>query len=157
MSQDLINHSPDLKRLVDEGYCISIVSGHLLVERIPYVSENKEVLYGTIVSTLETSDGRTVRPQNHKVWFIGEPPCKWDGKRYDEIINNTNRHELGENLVVNLMFSTKPKPDSYTDYHHKIYTHINLLSAQAEKIDSTATARHNRPPEISEDSDVLVY
>ncbi|MFR7634026.1 MAG: DUF6791 domain-containing protein, partial [Streptococcus salivarius] len=43
MSQQLINHSPDLKRLRDEGYEIEVHGGHLLVHHIPYVRSNKEI------------------------------------------------------------------------------------------------------------------
>jgi len=38
MLAPLINHSPDLKRLQDEGYKLELRDGHQLVHRIPYVS-----------------------------------------------------------------------------------------------------------------------
>ena len=37
MSQQLINHSPDLKQLRDEGYHIVVYGGYLLIHHIPYV------------------------------------------------------------------------------------------------------------------------
>lgn len=46
MSVQLINHSPDLKRLMDEGYNLSIKNGILVIKDIPYVNNNKEVCTG---------------------------------------------------------------------------------------------------------------
>ncbi len=52
MSQQLIDRSPDLKQLRDEGYDLSIKSSLLLIARIPYLNSSKEVRYGTIVCPL---------------------------------------------------------------------------------------------------------
>ena len=54
MSQQLINHSPDLKRLRDEGYEIEIRGGYLLIHHIPYVDQNKQIQLGVLVSTLDS-------------------------------------------------------------------------------------------------------
>jgi hypothetical protein len=37
MSPPPIRLSPDLTRLVDEGYDIDVVAGHLVIRRVPYV------------------------------------------------------------------------------------------------------------------------
>jgi len=157
MSQELINHSQDLQRLIQDGYAVSIVSGHLLIERVPYVAESKEVKFGKLVSTLETSGEKTVPPKDHKVYFIGSPPHKSDGTKYDQIIHNTNQHVLGDGLIANVMFSTKPKPLPYNDYYHKMVTHVNLITAHAQKLDSTVTAKTNTSPVLMESQRVLAY
>lgn len=60
MSQQLINHSPDLKRLRDEGYEIEVRGGYLLIHHIPFVDQNREIQYGVLVSTLTlSSNNRT--------------------------------------------------------------------------------------------------
>ena len=41
MSQQLISHSPDLKRLRDEGYEIEVRGGYLLIHHIPFVDDPK--------------------------------------------------------------------------------------------------------------------
>ena len=52
MSQLLINHSPELKRLRDEGYNTSIIANHLVVDDIPYVTSSREVKIGKLVTDL---------------------------------------------------------------------------------------------------------
>ena len=55
MSQRLINRSPDLKKLRDEGYEIAIVSGFLVVRDVPYVNSKQEVKLADLVSELVLS------------------------------------------------------------------------------------------------------
>ena len=44
----LINHSPDLKKLRDEGYDLEVRSGHLLVKDVRYVNSHKKVARGVL-------------------------------------------------------------------------------------------------------------
>ena len=46
MSHPLINRSPDLKKLRDEGYCLE-TRWLLLVHGVPYVNTRREVRRGT--------------------------------------------------------------------------------------------------------------
>ncbi|MBO9684456.1 MAG: ThiF family adenylyltransferase, partial [Flavisolibacter sp.] len=63
MQHELISHSPDLKRLKDEGYGIQIKGGLLIVHQIPYLNEKKEIAYGKLVSELNLQGGtRTIQP-----------------------------------------------------------------------------------------------
>jgi len=80
MSQKPISRSRDLKRLRDEGYDLEIRSGYLLVKDVPHVNSGKEVKCGTIVSKLMLAGDITVRPDNHVAYFMGEHPCREDGK-----------------------------------------------------------------------------
>ena len=48
MSNELINHSPDLQRLVAEGYEISIRADHLLVGTVPYINAQGAIAFGVL-------------------------------------------------------------------------------------------------------------
>ena len=74
MSQQLINHSPDLKRLQDEGYKLELRDGHLLVHRIPYVNSSSEIGEGVLVTDLDLAGDKTVKPRSHVIHFIGDQP-----------------------------------------------------------------------------------
>ena len=50
MSRQLVGHSPDLKRLQDEGYDIEVSNSNYLLVRVPYVTSGKQVARGTLVS-----------------------------------------------------------------------------------------------------------
>ena len=62
MSQRLIDRSPDLKHLRDEGYDIETRSGHLLIKSVPYVNERRELKIGTLVTVLTMNGDCTQRP-----------------------------------------------------------------------------------------------
>jgi len=52
MSLKLINHSPDLKRLRDEGYFIQIQGALLLLREVPYLNAQRQVQIGRLISTI---------------------------------------------------------------------------------------------------------
>jgi hypothetical protein len=79
MSLQLINHSPDLKQLLDEGYDIEIRSGYLLLKNVPYVDAQRNIKYGTLVSKLTLANNITTVPDDHVAYFSGEYPCHQDG------------------------------------------------------------------------------
>ena len=55
MSSSLVSRSPDLLRLRDEGYDLEIRANYLLVHHVPYVTAERTVAYGTLVSELSTT------------------------------------------------------------------------------------------------------
>lgn len=138
----LINHSPDLLRLQEEGYQLEISGGYIIVHHIPYVTAAKEIKYGFLVCALTlASPTRTGKPPDHTIYFSGETPCHADGSALTEIINNSNRQQLTESIVINHYFSSKPKSGNYENYYDKIRTYSEILSAQAKAIDSSVTTK----------------
>src|SRR5438270_1704472 len=109
MSYKLINRSPDLKRLRDEGYDLAIRSGFLLVRDIPYLNSAKEVKRGTLVTKLILAGDVTERPDDHVAYFEGEYPCREDGSEIEQIRNNSSRRELADGVFIDHTFSAKPK------------------------------------------------
>src|SRR5271170_7116355 len=129
MSQKPISHSPDLKRLRDEGYDLEIRSAYLLVKDVPYVNSSKQVKRGTLVSKLMLAGDVTVRPDNHVAHFMGEHPCREDGKEIDQIKSESARRELASDVVVDHRFSAKPQPSSfYEDYYAKVTKYVTIFS-----------------------------
>jgi hypothetical protein len=53
MSQRLISRSPDLQRLQNEGYEVSITGGKLLIGHVPFRNAAGEVDYGILISDLQ--------------------------------------------------------------------------------------------------------
>jgi molybdopterin/thiamine biosynthesis adenylyltransferase len=140
MSQQLINHSPDLKRLRDEGYEIEVHGGHLLVHHIPYVRSNKEIQLGTLVSTLSLRNVTTTSaPETHVIYFIGDNPCEIDGKVITAIQHEDITRNLGS-IVVNRSFSNKP-PQGYPNYYEKVKRYADIISAPAKYLDNNVTEK----------------
>ena len=140
MSQQLISRSPDLRRLQEEGYGIEVRTNHLLLTGVPYVTSNREVASGTLVSELTLAGETTARPNTHVTMFIGEMPCDSAGHQIPGTAISSGPQDLGDGLVVDYVFSRKP-PEGYADYYHKMTTYVALISGPAQAIDPQATAR----------------
>lgn len=158
MSHKLISRSRDLKRLRDEGYDIEIRSGYLLVKDVPYVNINKQVKRGMLISTLTLASDVTVRPDDHVAHFMGEYPCREDGKEIDQIKNASARRELASDVVVDHTFSAKPQPSGfYEDYYAKVTQYVTILSSYAQVIEPGVTAKTFRPVAPGEDDENTVF
>lgn len=156
MLQQLINHSPDLKRLQDEGYELEVKGGYLLIHHIPYVTHLREVKYGILVSELSLANSqRTIKPSTHVINFIGEYPCNADGSIITAI-QHSNQQNLGHGIVINFSFSNKPQ-NGYADYYEKVSTYGTIISSPAKSIDPLVTEKTFRIREIAIDTDVFQY
>ena len=156
MSQSLINHSSDLRKLVDDGYNVRIVSDHLVISDVPCVNTKKQVKLGTLVSTLDLAGNVTIRPSTHVVMFAGEYPCDQNGCELDNIKCDSVRKELADGLVIDHSLSAKPD-DGYSDYYHKMTTYADIISGHAEAIDPNATARLRRVIEPDDPDSLFKY
>src|SRR5690349_18451676 len=114
MSHQLIDRSPDLQRLRDEGYDIDVSDACLLVQ-IPYVNPSKEVRTGTLVSTLALAGDVTAAPDTHVMYFAGDQPCNKDGTEISSIKHGTGTATMG-GITIQRSFSNKP-PNGYRDYY----------------------------------------
>lgn len=160
MPQQLISRSPDLQRLRDDGYDIAVRGALLLVKGVPYVNSRKEVAYGTLVSTLATtltSAGEvTTTPDTHVVRFCGDHPCHRDGSALVQIAHSSSRDSLGEDVVVDHSFSSKPQ-GGYRDYYEKMATYVAIISSPAQALDPNVTARTYPVVEVDETESVFKY
>ncbi len=157
MLQQLINHSPDLKKLQDEGYKLELIDGYLLVHRIPYVNSSSKIGEGVLITDLDLAGNKTVKPKSHVIHFVGDQPCNKDGSVITAIEHNSSTRNLSKTVKVNRSFSNKPKPNGYKDYHHKLTRYIEIISAPAISMDSSKTARVYELIEVSENDSVFNY
>lgn len=151
MLRRLIDLSPDLKLLWDEGYEMELRDSHLLIHSVPYLNSAKDIVYGTLVSNLELSGDVTNKPTDHVARFIGNhAPCDQNGQELDAIIIGRNLETHGPSLATNYTFSSKPTHgNGYADYREKITTYVNILSAPAKAQDSSVTERTFRVVETT--------
>lgn len=159
MSHPLINRSPDLKKLQDEGYDIQVWpgSGFLLVKDVPYVNASREVKRGVLVSTLALAGDVTTTPDTHVAYFVGDHPCRANGVEIDQIKNPSGGRLLAEGLVVNHTFSAKP-PVPYPDYYAKMATYVAIIEGQAQALQAVSSKTHPviEPDSVGSDS-VFLY
>jgi predicted ThiF/HesA family dinucleotide-utilizing enzyme len=156
MSLRLISRSPDLQRLLDDGYDVVVQQGHLLVRSVPYVAPGGTVKRGTLVSTLALAGDVTTVPDTHVVMFAGETPCDSAGAPLTKLINSSGTQTLGDGLIVEHTFSSKP-PAGYADYFDKITTYIAILVSHAQVLDQSATARTYPVTVAAEEESIFEY
>lgn len=142
MPHELIEANPDLKRLQDEGYAVEVKDSFLLIHEIPYVSSDRTIKYGILVSDLSSMVGnRTTSPiGQHVAYFIGEHPCNSDGSIISAIKHTTNNQFFAKEIAVNHSFSNKPQ-GGYQNYYEKMVSYINIISSQAKAIDDSVTEK----------------
>ena len=157
MSQQLINRSPDLKRLRDEGYDVEVRSKYLLIKNVPYVNSSKEIKFGMLVSELTLAGDVTTTPSTHVAMFSGDHPCNKDGSEIVKIKHQSAQQQLDHDLVVQHSFSSKPTSGGYKDYYEKMTTYINIIFSPAHSIDSTVTATTFPVIESEEEESVFNY
>ena len=158
MLPGLISRSPDLKRLRDEGYDLSVENTYLLVYHVPYVNSQRNVAYGTLISTLELAGDRTTRPSTHVALWAGAFPCDSNGGQLSMLVNEQNKNEkIREDLVATFSFSQKPRPEGYNDYYEKITTYVRILEGHAHAIDPKATAKTFPVIKPDEEQSVFCY
>ncbi|MET0076225.1 MAG: ThiF family adenylyltransferase [Candidatus Thiodiazotropha lotti] len=155
MSAKLINLSPDLKKLQDEGYALEISHGFLSVHDVPYVNNKGEVNVGSLVTDITLNNERTTKPGNHQVWFTGDYPCDKDGRPIEALRNEGRTHSLYDGLTVHHRFSCKPQ-EGYQDYHQKMTRYVEIISNPARAIDPSVTACIFKPV-VSEEEGIFNY
>lgn len=144
MSARRPNRSPDIQRLVDDGYDLAIVDGFLVLRDVPYVDRHRQVRRGQLVSTLDLAGDRTVRPRDHQAWFAGALPCDREGRPLVNMVHAERRRDLGRGLVVDHWLCSKPFGREFYDYHEKMVTFVHQIASHAAALDPTATARTGR-------------
>lgn len=157
MSQELINRSPDLKKLRDKGLQVEVRDGLLLVHGVPYVNSECKIKYGTLVSTLDLAANKTVKPQDHVINFIGEHPCNKDGTIIRQIQHSTGKRTLKDDIIVDHSFSNKPRPEGYLDYYEKIMGYIAVISAPAKSLDNSVSEINFNVVPVCENETVFNY
>ena len=156
MSRQLISRSPDLKRLQDEGYDLTIVEGYLLLRDVPYVTASGVVSRGVLVTELTLAGDITTTPKDHIAMFAGSVPCNEHGDPLKTIINASKRKRLVHDVMIDHTFSSKP-PEGYTDFYHKMATYVALISNPARAIDSAATPKTFPAIETEDDVSPFAY
>lgn len=151
MSRALFSHNADLAQLREDGYFVQIVGGFLVMREVPYVSADRTVRRGTLISSLTLAGDQTRPPDTHVIHFDGEFPCNADGTQIAAIANQTYHFDFGNGLTAKHAFSSKPA-EGYRDYHHKMTTYASIVAGPAAVIDEKATARTYRALDHEEDS-----
>ncbi|MDD2267710.1 ThiF family adenylyltransferase [Sulfuricurvum sp.] len=155
MSQTVIDHSPDLKRLQNEGYSLFAQDGYLVIDDIPYLNSGKEVVTGRLI-TAYTQAGSKAVCSDHIVFFDGETPHDIEGRALNQIINGVSENVHSNSIKSRMRFSSKPDT-GYKDIHHKMTSYIEMLAGPARVLDPSSTPRKYKAIPQNTDNSPFVY
>jgi hypothetical protein len=154
----LVRRSPDLARLVEDGFSIRIVNGYLVVDDVPFVDDAAQVQRGSLLCPLDVTGDVTCKPASHVMCFVGGVPRAKDGSPIPDLVNpGVEKWSAGEGLAAACGFSQKPSSDGYRDFYEKVTYYTAMVVGPAQAVDPEATPYTYKPVETDEDDGVFVY
>lgn len=154
----LVRSSPDLARLVQDGYAVRVVNGFLVIDDIPFVDDAAQVQWGSFLCPLDLSGDTTTAPSSHVMCFVGGIPRDRNGRPIDGLVNDgVERWSAGPDLTAACGFSQKKPGGNYTDFYEKVTYYAAMVTGPAQAVDSDASPLTFKPVETDEDDGVFVY
>jgi len=127
----IAEHNPDIRRLLEKGYALSIDSDYLVVRDVSYLDENKNLKVGALISKIVDVDKKQIRLHDHQMLFCGSHPCQMDGTPIVNMGGGPATLTLASSdLVVQRNFSHKPE-NGYSDFYEKFETYVNIICGPA--------------------------
>src|SRR3989304_3490442 len=80
MLKTLASRNPDLQRLLEKGYALTIDSDYFVIRDIPYLDAAGELQWSALVGKLVFEDQIKVRPEDHQIHFAASRPFGLDGQ-----------------------------------------------------------------------------
>lgn len=149
MSRQLFSLNQDLMQLRSEGYSVHRHGGYLVMKDVPYRNVEGQICRGAFASALRLNGDTTLKPDDHTILFVGEPPYTADGQPIQ--VHSSVNEQIADGLVATLKFSRRP-PDGYRDYYHQMTVYASMFAAPAEALDPEVNPRVFRTPEADEDN-----
>ncbi|AFV03049.1 uba [Dehalobacter sp. UNSWDHB] len=145
MSSELLNHSQDLIKLVNEGYELEILATDTMtygiLHNVPYLNEKLEVCYVKLVSHLQLSGTKTLAPDTHVIYFVGTFPYRNNGSKFTGLIIGDAGYPMGPDITAQFEFSSRPVEGCYSNYYDKFKRYADLLTVEAQSVDPLVTPK----------------
>lgn len=152
----LVRNSPDLSRLVDEGYAVRVHAGHLIIDDIPFVTAAATVVRGGFICPLDTQGDTTAQPGTHVMWFT-HIPCSSDGTELTSLIHQQGPFPLAAGVDAACSSSQKAHGQGYANFYDKVIAYAGLVVGHAQALDPAAVATTFRPVMSDEPDSIFNY
>lgn len=153
----LVRNSPDLARLVQDGFAVRIVNGFLVIGDIPYVDDASQVRRGSFLCPLDLAGTTTAPPATHVMCFVGGIPRNHNGEPIEDLVNDgVEKWSATPDLTATCGFPQKPR-DGYKDFYEKVTYYTAMVISEAQAVDPDATPYGFMPTQTDEDDGVFVY
>ena len=146
MPENPIALDPDVQRLLDAGYRLTIQGDYLIIDNVPYVSSCGVVSYGALISAYTYVNG-VCSTGDHTVCFTGSMPCRSDGTSLEEAMHAGARLNAPESIAGRTAlcrFSNYPsvevQAEMRTNIFIKMQHYIRKLESYAIAVDPKVSA-----------------
>jgi len=132
-----------------------------MVHHIPYVTADRTVAYGVLVSALHLINDVADYPndsQRHVAKWSGSFPHDHRGAPLEALRHGVLDERLENGLRLQYSFSQKPLGGAdYPDYYAKMTAYIAMVEVEAQVVDPSAQARTYREVASVDDDPVFRY
>lgn len=143
MQANPIAPNPDLQRLVDDGFHVSLEGQHLVIHRVPYVAKDRTVAYCSLISTYYEHEVAAGQITDHTVFVVGEIPYRDDGMSLEAamVANTSKEIHAGRLVRCQLSYKSEPLSAMLANYYSKMSHYVRKLGSYVEAIDTSANVR----------------
>jgi hypothetical protein len=156
MSHPLISRNADLQKLVDDGFEVEIIGGHLVIRSVPYLNAAGQVRRGVMVCQLHVTADITQPITQHVVNWTGDFPHDEMGRPLEKLRHGEAATSITDNLVTKFSFSNKP-PEGYRDHYELVTTYVANISGPVQHVDENAKAQTWRVVENHDPESVFMF
>ncbi len=142
MSANPIAPSPDVQRLIDEEYAVTIQDGYLIVDNVPYIPRTNTIDRGALICAYVEINGVPQVKEDHTVWFTGSVPCQADGTSLENVLVADKSVQTIAGRQVQCRLSNMPADlaEMLADFYNKLIHYIRKLTSYARVIDPAVSA-----------------
>lgn len=146
VSNTPLAHNPAVERLERDGYHLTLLPGHVVVNNVPYVSPTGDVAEGKLIMAV-TISGDIISVGDHQIEFMGQFPHTASGRKMTNLLSETvTGNQLADGIVSNYKFSNKPTSGEALDDCYKKFKHYeSLICREAQAINPEAKAQIFKP------------
>src|SRR5690606_33591634 len=137
----LAEHNPDIRKLVDKGYAVSVDSNHLIIRDVFYLDANRALQRGAIATKLVYTNANEVQQDDHQIFFAGGHPHEMDGTPIANLGGGVTQLALSPasaDIVVQRTFSNKRSVGgslvAFDDFFDKIEHYVGIFSGPAQAV-----------------------
>ncbi len=152
MSNTPLDLDPAVARLVQEGYHVTLLPSHVVINNVPYVTPNGDVADGKLIIAV-TISGERLSVGDHQIEFMGQFPCTATGEKMINLLTERpTNNRLSETVQSNYQFSNHPVDGEELDDCYKKFKHYeSLICREAQVINPEARSRIFKPIERVEE------
>lgn len=134
--QELASRNPVLQELLDLGYSVDFIGGHVVVYGVPYLDENGGLKYGDLCTPVDLGENQIIQaPSTHQCWWRGVKPHRIGGAALP-LSPQSNNTQVTPDLITDFAFSLKLLDDNqqkreYVSFEEKIKTYLDVIAPPA--------------------------